>query len=172
VRRHNRSEALAVLEGRHRPILSSAISKLNSYHPTKWLAPSKATTTTTTTNRNFMIMSEDENENEDEMADDEFDITPVTAPDFCFDPLFEPEDVVLPLHSQPHFETPRTAPLPPPPRSVPSKPPPTKRQRRHRKHASKKRSNKDVSMLLPSFIDLHDEDSSRSWNWRSFMEAS
>jgi len=118
-----------------------------------------------------MIMSEDENENEDEMADDEFDITPVTAPNFYFDPLFEPEDMVLPLHSQLFFETPRTAPLPPS-RSVPSRPPPTKRQRRHRKHASKKRSNKDGSMLLPSFIDLHDEDSSRSWSWRSFMEAS
>ncbi|KDR80556.1 hypothetical protein GALMADRAFT_222152 [Galerina marginata CBS 339.88] len=183
-RRHNRSEALARLEGRSRsaPLV----------YP----------------KRNFMSMSDDEDsddegdsfvfpnpnalDNTDADADDEdedSDLDSLHLPDITLhNPLMEPEDMVLPLPSPAKYlEAPRSAPLPPRRRESP----PSnsfglglgaglrrQRTRRGGNHAT----SKDW-FPLKSFIDLHNDDdatshshhtknsSSGNWMWRSFIEV-
>ncbi|KAF8817523.1 hypothetical protein BYT27DRAFT_7216612 [Phlegmacium glaucopus] len=138
VRRSNRLEALARLEGRSKNGPITIHSK-----------PAQQ--------RNFMNMSDDEDE-EDKGGDlDTLDLGDHTFPN----PILEPEDVVLPTLSSP--EAPRSSPLPP----RPNDPFLVTSVRCHRTQLS---STKDW-FPLKSFMDLHNDDDSSAWTWRSFIHV-
>jgi hypothetical protein len=101
-----------------------------------------------------MNMSDDE----DEEDSDNLDCVESKFPN----PVLEPEDVVLPTLS--FLEAPRSAPLP---SSLNDSFPVTSSPfvRRNRTHLS---STKDW-FPLKSFIDLHNDDDSSAWSWRSYI---
>ena len=139
VRKSNRSEALARLEGRskHRPITLH----IRHVKPQKY---------------NFMNMSDDEDDEDD---------TDLEGPNFDHDfedvfsnPVLEPEDVVLP----PFLQAPGSAPLPSQNGSFLAT-----------SSLSVRPHKTLVSSTLPltSFMDLHNDDDSSSWVWRSFIQV-
>ena len=95
-------------------------------------------------------------DDEDEDQDIDFDL--VFADCVFPNPVLEPEDVVLPT---PFLQAPSTAPLPSREKDsflVTS----SNSVRRHK-------SQVQDWIPLKSFIDLHNDDDSSSWAWRSFI---
>lgn len=108
--------------------------------------------------RNFMSMSDDEDEADSDLdllySDDETSQQP--------NPILEFEDVILPSAL---LSPPKTAPLPRSGSSTPSQSSSSRRRKHH------KRSTTKDWFPLKSFIDLHNDDDSSTWSWRSFIEV-
>ncbi|KAG2011709.1 hypothetical protein CC2G_011797 [Coprinopsis cinerea AmutBmut pab1-1] len=143
VKKVNRSDALARLEGRVKP------SRL-SFTPS----------------RNFMSMSDDEEEDQDSDAESlgaKSDYTDLG--DDLFYAFFEPEDLVLPA------SLPSTSPISPSHpiahRRNSSSPTKSSFARMHFRRSTKE------WFPLKSFIDLRndDESSASTWSWRSFIDV-
>ncbi|KAF9531763.1 hypothetical protein CPB83DRAFT_868074 [Crepidotus variabilis] len=151
-RRFNRSEALAALEGHrcqtHTQCRSAPLPILVQKRPVHFQR-----------HNNFMSLSDDEESDDDSDfgADDELEPMDLMN---IFNPLLEPEDVVLPSPAAPSHSSSI--------RRIQSSQPSSRRQR--------SRTN---WFPLKSFIDLHGDhpsasanDDESNWSWRSFIEVS
>jgi hypothetical protein len=108
--------------------------------------------------RNFMSMSDDEDEVDSDLdlldSDDE--------KSQLSNAILEFEDVIFPSSL---LSPPKAVPLPRGSSSTPSQSS-SSRRRKYHKHST----TKDW-FPLKSFIDLHNDDDSSSWSWRSFIEV-
>ncbi|KAJ3572359.1 hypothetical protein NP233_g3133 [Leucocoprinus birnbaumii] len=145
-RLRNRATALALLEGRQKPVV----------------APVKREP------KNFMSMSDDEDEDDEDVlprSDSEDEPVQVQA----YNPSFEPEDIVLPA-------SPTTLSFPPSRVLRPSNSANLGGRKASQRRAKHKSGKTGEWFPLKSFIDLcnenDDESGSGSWNWRSFIEVS